>query len=42
MGGWLPESGHRIGSGVTFEIYRNTPADTPKEELRTELYVPLA
>lgn len=42
MGSWLPESGHRVGSGASFEIYRNTPADTPKEELRTELYVPLA
>lgn len=42
MGQWLPASGERLGDGVTFEIYRNTPMDTPKEELRTELYVPLA
>ncbi len=42
MGGWLPESGHSAGGGVSFEIYRNTPADTPREQLRTELYVPLA
>ena len=25
----------------TFEIYRNTPADTPPEELVTEIYLPL-
>jgi AraC family transcriptional regulator len=42
MGEWLPKSGHRPGGGASFEIYRNTPADTPNEELRTELYAPLA
>ena len=42
MGVWLPKSGHRVSGGASFEIYRNTPADTPKEELRTELYAPLA
>jgi len=36
------KSGHRLGDGVTYEIYRNTPADVPKSELRTELYIPLA
>ena len=38
----LPSSGHRAGSGPNFEIYRNTPAAAPKEELLTELYLPLA
>jgi effector-binding domain-containing protein len=33
---------HRIGSGVSYEIYLNTPEQVPKNELRTELYVPLA
>jgi AraC family transcriptional regulator len=42
LGEWVPASGNRIGDGVSYEIYRNTPADTPKQELRTELYVPLA
>ncbi|MDB4944031.1 MAG: Transcriptional regulator, AraC family [Labilithrix sp.] len=42
MGRWLPGSGERIGSGPSFEIYRNSPMDTPPDQLRTELHVPLA
>jgi AraC family transcriptional regulator len=43
MGEWLPRSGERLNSdGVTYEIYRNTPAEVPKEKLETELYIPLA
>lgn len=42
MGEWLPSSGHRMSSGVSFEIYRNTPADAPIDQLRTELYIPIA
>ena len=42
FGEWLPASGNRIGDGVSYEIYLNTPAQVPKEQLRTELYVPLA
>jgi len=42
MGEWLPASGNRLGSGVSYEIYRNNPTQVPKEELRTEMYVPLA
>lgn len=42
MGEWLPGSGERIRGGASFEVYRNTPADTRPEELRTELYVPIA
>lgn len=41
MGAWLPGSGHRVGVGPTFEIYRNTPAQVPPEKLCTELYVPI-
>jgi AraC family transcriptional regulator len=42
MGQWLPSSNERLGSGVTYEIYLNTPAEVPPEQLRTELYMPLA
>lgn len=42
MGQWLPQSGHRLGAGASYEIYHNTPADTPPDQLRTELYLPLA
>jgi AraC family transcriptional regulator len=40
-GAWLAQSGQRMGEGVSYEIYLNTPMDTPKEKLRTELYIPL-
>ena len=30
MGEWLPASGRRIGDGVSYEVYHNTPMDTPK------------
>jgi AraC family transcriptional regulator len=42
MGEWLPRSAHRVGDGVSYEVYRNTPMDTAPEELVTEIYVPLA
>jgi AraC family transcriptional regulator len=42
MGEWLPNSGHRVGDGASYELYRNDPRSTPKEELQTDLYVPLA
>ena len=42
LGEWIPASGNRIGDGVSYEIYANTPDEVPKTELRTELYVPLA
>jgi len=41
MGEWLPRSGKRVGEGVSFEVYRNTPMDAKPEDLITELYVPL-
>jgi AraC family transcriptional regulator len=40
-GEWLEQSGQRLGDGVSYEIYLNTPMDTPQEKLRTELYIPL-
>jgi len=42
MGQWLPQSGERMTEGASFEIYLNTPGEVPKEELRTEIYIPLA
>ena len=42
LGEWIPASGNRIGEGVSYEIYLNTPEQVAKNELRTELYVPLA
>lgn len=41
MGVWIPQHDERIGSGVSFEVYRNTPMDAQPEDLVTELYVPL-
>ncbi len=41
MGRWLPESGHRVGTGTPYEIYRNTPMTAKPDELRTDLYLPI-
>jgi AraC family transcriptional regulator len=41
MGQWLPESGHRVAAGTSFEIYLNNPTEVPKTKLLTELYVQL-
>ena len=35
-------SDQRVGDGASYEIYRNDPTEVPKQELRTEMYVPLA
>lgn len=42
MGNWLPASGERMGEGTSFEIYVNNPMEVPKEQLITELYIPLS
>jgi AraC family transcriptional regulator len=42
MGEWLPASGHRVGSGASYEIYLNDPAKVAKDDLRTEMYIALA
>ncbi|MDC0723525.1 AraC family transcriptional regulator [Nannocystis bainbridge] len=42
MGEWLPRSGQRVGEGHSYELYRNNPTNAPPEQLRTELYLPLA
>jgi AraC family transcriptional regulator len=42
MGEWLPKSGHRVGEGSSFEVYHNTPENAAPNELRTDLYLPIA
>jgi AraC family transcriptional regulator len=42
MGGWLVQSGHRVGDGPMYERYLNTPMDAAPHELRTELLLCLA
>jgi AraC family transcriptional regulator len=40
-GDWFPASGEEPADRAPFEIYRNSPADTPPAELITEICVPL-
>jgi AraC family transcriptional regulator len=42
MGEWLPKSGHRVGAGKSFEVYRNNPTNAAPEDLVTDLYLPIA
>jgi len=42
MGGWLEQSEHRMGRGPRYERYLNTPMNAAPDELRTELYLPVA
>jgi AraC family transcriptional regulator len=39
---WLRQSGERLGSGMSYEVYRNTPMNAKPEDLITDLYLPLA
>lgn len=39
MGRWLAQSGHRVGNGAMFELYRNSPMDTRPGDLVTDLYL---
>jgi AraC family transcriptional regulator len=41
MGEWLPQSGHRLADGVSYEIYRSDMRTTPESELRTDIFVPI-
>ena len=41
MGGWLSKSGHRMGEGMSYEVYLNTPQNAAPSDLRTELYIQL-
>lgn len=43
MGEWIPAAGHRIRDDApSYEVYLNDPMSTPKEQLRTEIRVPVA
>jgi AraC family transcriptional regulator len=35
------QSGHRVGTGWSYEVYRNTPMNTPPEQLHTDIYLPI-
>jgi AraC family transcriptional regulator len=41
FGTWLPASGRELRNAPAFEIARNSPQDTPSEQLRTDVYLPL-
>lgn len=41
MGQWLPAHDHVLAEAPCFEVYLNNPQQTPPEDLRTEVYVPL-
>ena len=38
---WLPASGEQLRDQPSFELYLNTPENTPPAGLRTEIWVPL-
>jgi AraC family transcriptional regulator len=38
---WLPSSGEQLRDQPSFELYLNTPENTPPAELRTEIWLPL-
>lgn len=40
-GVWLPESGAQPADSPPFEVYLNTPMDTPQDRLITEICMPL-
>jgi AraC family transcriptional regulator len=40
-GVWLPQQGRELAAAPALEFYFNSPADTPPDELRTELWLPL-
>ena len=40
-GEWLPGSGREVRSIPAFEMYHNTPQSTAREDLLTDIYIPL-
>jgi AraC family transcriptional regulator len=41
FGLWLPASGRQMADSPSFEVYLNSPMDTPQDKLLTELHLPL-
>lgn len=41
-GTWLPQAGHEPANGPLVEEYFNNPRDTPPNELRTEIWLPVS
>ncbi|MFM2390066.1 MAG: hypothetical protein RLZZ437_1621 [Pseudomonadota bacterium] len=41
FGLWLPQSGRQMADRPSFEVYLNSPMDTPQDQLLTELHLPL-
>lgn len=41
FGLWLPASGRMMADRPSFEVYLNSPMDTPQDQLLTELHLPL-
>ncbi len=41
FGEWLVSSGREVAESPTYEIYLNSPVDTPPTKLRTDIYLPL-
>lgn len=39
---WLPTTDVALGDEPPFELYVNDPIETPPEELRTDIHIPLA
>ncbi|MCD1126327.1 GyrI-like domain-containing protein [Jinshanibacter sp. LJY008] len=40
-GQWLPDSGYECADQPPFEIYINSPYDTPEADLITDIYMPV-
>ena len=38
---WLPRSGEQLRDIPCFELYLNSPEDTPPDDLRSEIWIPL-
>ncbi|SPF79873.1 AraC family transcriptional regulator [Pseudoprimorskyibacter insulae] len=41
-GTWMAQNGETPSYGPSFEIYPNSPSDTPEDQLITEIYAPLS
>jgi AraC family transcriptional regulator len=38
---WLPRRGEKLGDGMSYEVYRNSPMNVKPHELVTDVYLPL-